>query len=225
VVSGPTRQGPLAWLRARGVVAAAEIAVNFVAPLAVYNLAAPHLGAPGALMAAAAPPILWSLGRFILTRRLDAISLLVLAGIGLSLLAFVGGGGVRLLQLRESMVTGLIGVAFLVSAALGRPLILVLAQAGARRRSKAGAEAVARVSADARFRRAMSLATLAWGFGLAGACAVNVALVFALPIRAFLIVGPLVSGAALGALTAWTFWFTPRVLRRAEADAAFSDPR
>ena len=65
-----------------------------------------------------------------LHRRLDALSLLVLAGIVLSLLAFFGGGGPRMLQLREKLVTGVIGLAFLASAAVGRPLIYELARAG-----------------------------------------------------------------------------------------------
>ena len=130
------------------------------------------------------------------------------------------GGGIRLLQLRETLVAGLVGLVFLVSAAIGRPLIRVLARAGARRHSQAGAQAIEAIGEDPLFRRAMSLATLAWGFGLLGACAVNVVLVFALPIRLVLLVVPPVSYAALGLLTAWTFWFVPRALRAAQARKA-----
>ena len=49
--------------------------------------------------------------------------LLVIAGIVLSLQASVGGGSARLLQLRENLVTGLIGLVFLVSIAAGHPLV------------------------------------------------------------------------------------------------------
>ena len=112
-----------------------EIGVNFVLPLLVYDHYKPLYGDVGALLAASAPPLAWSVVEFVRRRRVDALSLLALAGVGLSLLAFVGGGGVHLLQLRETLVTGLIGLVFLVSAAIGKPLIHQLARAGAARKS------------------------------------------------------------------------------------------
>src|SRR5579871_5015738 len=65
-----------------------ELVVNFAAPLAIFTLERAALGDTRSLMVAAAPPILWSIGRLIFARRLDAISLLVLCGIALSLAAF-----------------------------------------------------------------------------------------------------------------------------------------
>ncbi|HEX3985678.1 MAG TPA: hypothetical protein VHX13_03625 [Acidobacteriaceae bacterium] len=58
---------------------------------------------------------------FVRRRRLDAMSLRVITGIALSLLAFLGGGSVPFLQLRENIVTCLIGLVFLGSAAIIRP--------------------------------------------------------------------------------------------------------
>lgn len=212
--------GPLAWLRAHGWAAASEAVANFAAPVLVYDLAAARLGSAGALMAAAVPPIVWSVIQLVRKRRLDAISLMVLSGITLSLLAFAGGGGIRMLQLRETLVGGLVGTVFLGSVAAGRPLIHVLARAGAQRRSQTGAQAIEASGGDPQFRRAMRVATLAWGFGLLGTCAVNVALVFAVPIRVVLLVAPPVSYAVLGLLTAWTFRFVPRALRAAQVRQA-----
>jgi hypothetical protein len=45
-----------------------------------------------------------------------------------------GGGSAHLLQLREKLVTALIGLFFLGSAAIGRPLIYQLARASLARR-------------------------------------------------------------------------------------------
>ena len=78
-----------------------------------------RLGAAPALIAASAPPILWSIAAFVRQRKVDAISILALCGIALSLMAFAGGGGVKFLQLRENLVTGLIGLIFLGSVAIG----------------------------------------------------------------------------------------------------------
>ena len=107
-----------------------ELLVNFVLPYVIYARAEAAIGQVHALLAASLPPILWSVIEFARKRRIDAVSILVLAGIVLSLLAFFGGGSARFLQLRENLVTGLIGLAFLGSAAIGRPFIYQLARAG-----------------------------------------------------------------------------------------------
>ena len=91
-------------------------------PLLIYRLTQASLGDVGAMMAASAPPIAWSVLQFVHRRKVDALSLLVLAGIALSLLGFLGGGGPRFLQLREHLVAAAIGLIFLGSAAIGRPL-------------------------------------------------------------------------------------------------------
>ena len=115
--------GGLAYGRANGARLGLELLMNFVGPFVIYSVLDPKIGDVDALLASSAPPIAWSLVEFVRRRRVDALSMLVLAGIALSLLAFLGGGGVKFLQLREKLVTALIGLAFLGSAAIGRPLI------------------------------------------------------------------------------------------------------
>lgn len=206
--------------RIHGAKAGLEVAVNFAAPFAIYSYTRGDLGDVKALMVASAPPILWSLIEFIRLRKVDAIAVLVLSGIALSLLAFAGGGGVKFLQLRENLVTGLVGLIFLGSAAIGRPLIYQLARAGVRRRSTEKAGAFDGLRDDAGFRRAMTATTLAWGVGLLAACGLNCALVFMLSIKQFLLVSGPVSYGAMGVLTAWTTWYVPREMRLAEARLA-----
>ena len=100
-----------------------ELIVNVALPYAVYSWLQPRYGDVRALLASSAPPIAWSLGTLAVKRRVDAVSIFVLLGIALSLLAFVGGGSVKFLQLRENLVTGAIGLVFLGSAAIGKPVI------------------------------------------------------------------------------------------------------
>src|SRR5277367_3816630 len=97
-----------------------EVLVNFALPYLIYRLAQPRLGDVNALIASSGPPILWSVVEFARHRRIDALSMVVLLGLGLSILAFFGGGSVRFLQLRERLVTAFVGVVFLGSAAIGR---------------------------------------------------------------------------------------------------------
>jgi hypothetical protein len=194
-----------------------EVVVNIVAPFLVYTRFDASLGDVKALLLSSAPPICWSLFEFARSRRIDAVSLLVLAGIALSLVAFIGGGSVRWLQLRENLVTGLIGLIFLGSAVVRKPIIYQLARAGMARRSPANVEAFEQLRKNERFRRTMSLMTLVWGFGLLAQTAIACILVFAMPISEYLIVGPIVSYAGFGALAAWTFWFVRRQRRGREA--------
>ena len=195
-----------------------ELLVNLVFPYALYIKTEAHIGQAHALMAASLPPIAWSVIEFIRRRRLDAMSLLVIAGISLSLLAFLGGGSLRLLQLRENLVTGIIGLVFLGSAAIRRPLIYQLAQARNLRSSHSEAERFEKLRRESpQFRRSMTVMTLVWGFGLLAETAVACCLVFTMPIADYLIVSPLLAYGSMGALALWTFLYVKRLKRRARA--------
>ncbi len=92
----------------------AELGVNLLRPWLAYRLALPHWGELGALYASAVPPIVWSLAEFART--------LVLLGIAMSIVLMALGGSPRLLLMCKSMASGAIGVVFLLSLAMRRPL-------------------------------------------------------------------------------------------------------
>ena len=208
------------WLRANGGHILAEALVNFILPFVIYSYAEALLGEVRALLASSAPPIAWSLVEFARHRRVDALSVLVVSGIVLSLLAMIGGGGVKFLQLRETLVTGIIGLVFLGSAAIGKPLIYQLARASMRRKSEGEAQAFEALQVHARFRRTMTVMTLVWGLGLLAHVAAAVALVFTISIREYLIVNPILGYGTAGVLTLWTFLYGQRARRRGEAHQA-----
>ena len=216
-----------AFLREHGRATAVELLVNFVLPYVIYVLAQKQLGDVKALMASSAPPIVWSIVEFARHRRVDALSILVLLGIALSLLAFIGGGSVRLLQLREKMVTVIIGCVFLGSAAIGRPLIYQLARASMIRKSSSELQQFESLNANRYFRRTMTIMTLVWGFGLLADAAVSAALIYTISIRDYLIAGPFIGYGTMGALSLWTFFYARRQrhkgeVRRAAAAAAMA---
>jgi hypothetical protein len=210
----------LDYLRRNWATGSMEILVNFLGPFLIYDLTKKTLGDVGALMASSAPPIAWSLFEFARKRRVDALSMLVLAGIALSLLAFIGGGGARFLQLREKLVTALIGLVFLGSAAIGRPLIFELARANLRRRNPTSLESFEGMRDNVYFRRTMMVMTLVWGFGLIAEAAVAVLLVLNLSIRNYLLVSPVVGYSFVGILTLWTWWYAQRQVRKGAARRA-----
>ncbi|HEX2593530.1 MAG TPA: VC0807 family protein [Rhizomicrobium sp.] len=205
-------------VRRNGVRIGTEILINFALPYLIYSLLQPKFGDVKALIASSAPPMLWSIGEFFRHRRVDAVSMLALGGIVLSLLAYIGGRGVKFPQLREKLVTVIIAAVFLGSAAIGKPLIYQLARAGMQRNNNSvELERFERIRDDAGFKRVMMLMTLVWGFGLLADAAVSVALVFVLPIKTYLIVNPALGYTTMGALFAWTFWCSRK--KRAEGEA------
>ena len=204
------------YLRENGQAAALELLVNFVLPYVIYVLAQKQLGDVKALMASSAPPILWSIVEFARHRRVDALSVLVLLGIALSLLAFIGGGSVRLLQLREKLVTVIIACVFLGSAAIGRPLIYQLARASMIRKSSSELQHFESLNTNRYFRRTMTIMTLVWGFGLLADAAVSVALIYSISVRDYLIAGPIVGYGTMGMLAMWTFFYARGQRRKGE---------
>ena len=210
----------IALIRKNGVTVLREIVINIAAPLAIYTYAKTSLGDVQALMLSSVPPILWGVIEFIRHRRIDAISIMSVASIVLSLVAFIGGGGVTFLQLREKLVTVLIGLVFLGSAAIGRPLIFEFARATMRRRSAAEAETFEALRDNAYFRRAMTTMTLVWGFGLVLEAGLAAVLVFRMSITEFMIVSRILGYGTIGLLALWTFWYVRRQRRRGAARLA-----
>ncbi len=206
-----------AWVRQNGVRLALELAINFGLPILIYDRAKPAYGEVNALIASSLPPILWSVFEFIRARRLDAMSMLAVAGIVLSLLAFAGGGSAEFLQMREKLVTVAIGLIFLGSAAINRPLIYQLARGGLARKSASQLASFEALRERPAFRRTMMIMTLVWGFGLIADAGLSIVLIFTVSVRDYLIAGPILGNGTMGALALWTFWYRRRQLRRGAA--------
>jgi hypothetical protein len=200
-----------------------EALVNFALPYLIYIGAKPDLGRVHALMASSLPPIAWSAIQLVRKRRVDALSMLVVAGIGLSLIGFLGGGSFRFLELREHLVTGLIGLVFLGSAAIKRPLVYELSRAAMVRKSRAQAEKFEQLRDKPEFRRTMTILTLVIGFWMLAQTTVACILVFMMPVREFLIVSPVVNYVSLGALFVGMFLYVRQRKRRAAAARAAQD--
>lgn len=202
-----------AWVRSQGLHVIAEVGINFVLPYLVYVQAERAWGPMLAFTAASVPPMLWALLQLAHRRRLDAFSVLALIGIALSVLAYFGCGGVIFLQIRERLVTAAIGLIFLGSAAIGKPLIYQLAHARVRARPAAEANAFDAMRESPVFRRTMTIITLVWGTVLLAEAAVSVGLVFVLSIRQYWVVSSVLGYGTLGITTAWTYRYAYRRLR------------
>jgi hypothetical protein len=196
----------------------AELGVNFLLPWLAYRLALPHLGETGALIASAVPPIVWSLIELARFRRVDALSVMVVAGIVLSVAAMALGGSPRVLLLRESLVSGAIGVVFLLSLPMRRPLIFYFARATVAREMEGGAahfETLWRERPG--LASSMRLMTLVWGAGLTCETALRAWMALAWPIERFLVVSPFIGYGIYGGLALWTLWYRKTMRNRVDA--------
>lgn len=219
---------------AKGRALAVEILINFVLPWLLYRYSVAHYGESGALILSALPPLAWSGVELLRFRRVDALSLMVLAGIVLSLGALLLGGSPRMLLMRESLISGLVGAAFLLSLALDKPLIFHLARATVAREARQAAQGNPAGAASAAaghpaatpdrldtlwrdqpdFVRSMRLMSLVWGLGLVGETALRAWLAWTWPVERFLLISPILSYAIFGALIGWTVWYRIRMRRR-----------
>lgn len=116
-----------------------SVVLNVVVPVVGYELLRTPLHSQVlALAIGAAVPVAWTLGRLTLARRIDPVGLISSAGFGIGLLvAWLSGGNPIMLELRDALPSGLLGVAFLVATAIGRPLTAVLGRLLARRDPRA----------------------------------------------------------------------------------------
>jgi len=193
-----------------------ELVVNLFLPWLVYRLALPSLGSLGALYASAVPPLLWSIVEFAKVRRVDALSVLVLLGIALSIVLMALGGSPRILLVRESLASGAIGVAFLLSLLRERPLVFYLARATLARQEANGASRFdALWSERAQLRANLRMMTAMWGAALTAETMLRCWFAWHWPVERSLAVLPIVSYVIYGAMMLWTIWMRKRMRARA----------
>jgi hypothetical protein len=182
--------------------------INAIGPYVVYLVCKPYTGSLVALALSAVPPTVESLWSVVQRRRLDIVSALVLGGIAVSLVLVAFGGSERVLLLRESLITSVIGLVLAGSVVFARPLLFYLF-----RQIRSGSDAGAAAQWDQRWerepglRRTMRILTLVWGLGLVVEMAVRTVMVFEMEISDFLLISPFVQYGMTGALAAWTVVF------------------
>lgn len=136
------------------------LVINGLLPWLVYTLLLPHTSGLFALSIATLIPLLDNVRSVWKHRKLDVFGGLMLFGFVLSLVMVLLGGSEKLLLMRESFITAAVGLLFLGSLLMPRPLIFYMVERFTRS-----------VSPEENwqypyFRRMMRNMTLIWGVGL-----------------------------------------------------------
>ena len=190
--------------------AAPEVVANFIAPYLVYEGLDAAYGDTRALIASAVPPLAWSVAELVRIKRMDAISAVVAGSILLTVGATALGGSARLIQIRDALVTGAVGLGFLASLGLRRPLIFYLARAAIARNSAGGLAAYEAIWEQPGVPEAFRWLTWVWGVGLVGQTAAMCWLAWIWPIPRYLLVSPVVSACMFGGLMLASFGYIAR---------------
>lgn len=184
-----------------------ELGANFLAPYLVYELLHKHCGDTKALMASIVPPLLWSLYELAKTRRVDALSTIVMASILFTVGATAIGGSARMIQIRDALVTGVIGVLFLLSLMLQKPLIFHLARAVMARNPDSDIPQIEALWAQPGGPHVFRVLTAVWGVGLVVQTTTLCTLAWIWTIGHYLLISPFVGYGFFGVLMLWSFWY------------------
>lgn len=190
--------------------------LNIALPYVIYRLLAPHTSSAVALSAAAIVPLGESVYTLMRTRKADVFSGFIFLGLVLGVIAALLGGDERFILLRESYVTGIMGILFLLSLLFPRPLIYYFAERFAGRDPQMD-DKWNRLPA---YRRTFRLMTIVWGCALLLEAAIKVALMNILSISAFLVVSPIASYAIIGLTIFWNIRYMRQIRNRAAASRA-----
>jgi hypothetical protein len=102
-----------------------DIVLNATIPLLLYKVSKRYISHSEllALLIATTFPLVKNVIGFTRHRQLDPVSILVLLGIVTSCIALLLGGDPRILLVRESLFSGVLGVACIASLLLRRPMM------------------------------------------------------------------------------------------------------
>lgn len=179
--------------------------LNVGAPIAAYELLT-NVGASevaGLLVASIFPLVAVALSAF-RAQRLDVIGALSLAAIVLGVVGTLFLHDPRLLLVKDSVITGGLGLAFLGSVLTARPLLFVIAREMTAGSDPAKLQRYDDLWASASYQRHSRQATVIWGLALVSEAIARVVVSFVVPPTVLVAVSPLLAAAVFGPLALWT---------------------
>lgn len=197
---------------------AQTLLLNVAMPVATYVvLTGLGVSPVVAYVASGAWPVLQIVLSTLVHRQLDALSVVALAFVALSIVATVATGSPRLALLRDSVWTAIIGVLFLGSLVLPRPLGFYFGRRFATDGTPESSRWWDGLWRYPAFRRSQRVITAVWGVAFVADAVLRVWLVLVLPVSAGAIVSPLLVVAAIATAMTITISIGRRTRRAAGA--------
>jgi hypothetical protein len=181
-----------------------SILVSAAAPWLVYLVLRPRLGSdPVPLAVGGAIPVLWALGRLVVARKADWIAIGSAALFAVTVVIALHTNSSLPIKIKSSFLTGVAGLVLLVSIAVERPLLMVLARMRHRSDPASISRFDERLDRDPAVRRRLTRATAVLGATFLLDAVARAALALTVSTATFLVASPPVSwGIILAGLTA-----------------------
>ncbi|WP_372411707.1 VC0807 family protein [Streptomyces luteireticuli] len=195
-----------------------SILFGVVLPFVTYGMLTDHgVSKVSALLLISLWPVVETLISLAVRRRVDEFGVMMLALMLLGALSALAYNSTELVFVKDSAITGLLGLVYLGSLALPRPLMFYL---GRRFATDGTPEGLARWNGLWQypgFRRTQYVMTAVWGVAFLLEAVVRVVLTYVLPTGVMVVVNNALPAVVVALLVAWTIRTGKR--RRAEAAA------
>jgi hypothetical protein len=200
-----------------------DLVIDGALPAIAYQILSRHgVAAVPALTAGAIFPAANIIRKFVATRRLDLIGAIVLVFIAIGVASSLLSGSVIFILIKESFITGLVGLLFLSSLLWRRPIFFYLA------RQFAAGEDPERLAwwhglwDRPRFRTIMRTMTVVWGVGYVLEAGIRVVFALTLTPGTVVIVSPIMAVGTTIILILWTRKYGRMAQERATREAALA---
>lgn len=150
-------------------------------------------------------------------RTVDAISILVVLGLAYHIVIVLLAPNIVIALVIRSLDGAFIGVVLVVSALIGRPLILYVVRQAVRSATTGNISALDQLS-KSHDGHAFHTITIVWGVGLMLASGLHVALALILPPAEYLLASPILGFATIVALLVWSARHLATQVREQPAD-------
>jgi hypothetical protein len=196
-----------------------SILVNVVFVYLIYSLLKSYTSASDlvALLVSSVPALLGEVVSMIRHRQLDVLGIITLAFLAISAVITFIGGDPKLLLVRESFLTGALGVVSIVSLLFPRPIWFYIIRYFATGNDPAKASGFNSRWQYPTFRRYIRIISVVWGIVYLIEFPVRVYMVYHLSIQQYLAIGPIVFYGVTFAVIAFTIAYARRMISRATA--------
>lgn len=191
-----------------------SILINAILPLITYKILINHIPSITALIISTTIPIIDNIYHIIKEKKIDIFASLIILGFIIGIISMLFGGSQKLLLIRQSYITAVIGILFLTSMFFPKPMIYYLAKKFINSQDKYVKNNKSTIDEkwkNPHFRFSMKFLTFIWGICLVLEAVCNISLVFILSVSKYMLISPLVSYGFIGCAAFITFFYRKKI--------------
>ncbi|MDD7373426.1 MAG: hypothetical protein PUG61_06395 [Sarcina ventriculi] len=191
-----------------------SILINAILPLITYKILINHIPSITALIISTTIPIIDNIYHITKEKKIDIFASLIILGFIVGIISMLFGGSQKLLLIRQSYITAVIGILFLTSMFFPKPMIYYLAKKFINSQDKYVKNNKSTIDEkwkNPHFRFSMKFLTFIWGICLVLEAVCNISLVFILSVSKYMLISPLVSYGFIGCAAFITFFYRKKI--------------